>query len=177
MIEEIENIHENCNQLLEMFSKNLTDDSHMIEKYKNNSPNLNNIGYNKLFDDLEGNILFSETLLTEVDEIIQKLEQLKELANMRIELDTTVGSNLNKKMGMSVPSLQNYSEDSLRENVDISELPEEQKEVVQNLLELQSHREKKGGKSKKRNMIKIIKKQLSKKNYQKNYRKKKYRIQ
>ena len=98
---------------------------------------LNNIGYNKLFDDLEGNILFSETLLTEVDEIIQKLEQLKELANMRIEIDTSVGSNLNKKMGMSVSSLQNYSEDSVRENVDISELPEEQKEVVQNLLELQ----------------------------------------
>jgi ABC-type ATPase with predicted acetyltransferase domain len=164
MIEEIEIIQENCDKLLEMFSENLTDDSNMIEKYKNNPPK-DEKGYNSLFDDLEGNILFSETLLSEVDEIIQKLEQLKELATMRIELDTTVGSNLNKKKGLREPSLQTYSEDSVRQNVDISQLPEEQQEFVENLLELQSHREKKGGKSKKKYVIKKVKKQLSKKNF------------
>jgi len=164
MIEEIEIIQENCDQLLEMFSENLTDDSNMIEKYKNNPPK-DEKGYNSLFDDLEGNILFSETLLSEVDEIIQKLEKLKELATMRIELDTTVGSNLNKKKGLREPSLQTYSEDSVRQNVDISQLPEEQQEFVENLLELQSHREKKGGKSKKKYVIKKVKKQLSKKNF------------
>jgi Asp-tRNA(Asn)/Glu-tRNA(Gln) amidotransferase C subunit len=162
-MEEIEIIDEKCDQLLEMFSKNLSDDSNIIQKYKKDPPNLNNNGYNNLFDDLEGNILFSETLLTEVDKIIKKLEQLKELANKRIEIDTSVGSVLNKKI--DIPSLQTYSEESVRQNVDISQLPEEQKKLTQNLLELQSHREKKGGKSKKRYMIKIIKKKLSKKSY------------
>lgn len=160
-MEEIENIHYNCNKLLETFRKNLNDDSNIIEKYKNNPPTINHSSYNSLFDDLEGNILFSETLLTEVDEIIQKLEQIKVLANKRIEIDRTLGSNLNKIM--SVPSLQTYSEESIRKNVDISQLPTEKKELVENLLELQSHREKKGGKSKRKNMMKRI----TKKSYHK----------
>jgi len=145
-MEEIENIHENCDKLFEMFSKNLSDDSNIIKKYKTNPPN-NEKGYNSLFDDLEGNILFSETLLNEVDEIIQKLQQIKELAYKRIEIDRTVGKLVNKSFAKNIPSLQTYSEETVRHNVDITQLPEEQKKFVENLLELQGSREKKGGKS------------------------------
>ena len=163
-MEEIESIHENCNKLLEIFRKNLEDDSNIIEKYQTNPPNVNNSGYNILFNDLERNILFSETLLTEVDEIIQKLEQLKVYANMRIEIDTTVGKSINKRI--EIPSLQTYSEESTHQNVDITQLPDEQKEIAENLLELQKHREKKGGRSmrKKKAVKKISKKKLKKNN-------------
>lgn len=96
--------------------------------------------------------------MTELDEVILKLEQLKVFANKRIEIDTTVGRNVNK--WIVVPSLQTYSEESTRKNVDITQLPYEQKEIVENLLELQKHREKKGGRSmrKKRVVKKFSKK-------------------
>lgn len=145
-MEEIENIHENCDKLLEMLSENLNTDSNIIQEYENETPNLNNLGYNKLFDNLEGNILFSKTLIDEIDEIILKLQNIKEYASERIKLDTTVGFIVNQSIREKVPSLQTYSEESVRQNVDISQLPEEQKIFAQNLLELQGHREKKGGK-------------------------------
>ena len=162
-MEEIELIQENCDKLLEIFRKNLEDDSKIIEKYQTNPPNVNNSGYNNLFDDLEGNILFSETLLTEVDEIIQKLEQLKVFANKRIEIDTTVGKNINKRI--EIPSLQTITAESIDKNVDITKLPDQQKEIVENLLELQRHREKKGGKfTRKKRVVKKFSKKNSKKN-------------
>ena len=157
-MEEIELIQEKCDKLLEIFRKNLEDDSNIIEKYQTNPPNVNNSSYNNLFDDLEGNILFSETLITEVDEIIQKLEELKILANKRIEIDTTVGKNLNK--GIEVPSLQTYAKESLDKNVDITQLPKEQKEIVENLIELQKYREEKGGKFTRKK--RVVRKKLKK---------------
>ena len=147
-MEQIEIINNNCDDLLEMFSENLNSDSSIVQKYEKNPPK-DNASYNDLFDDLHGNILFSKTLIGEINEIIQKLEKIKDYASQRIKLDTTIGFIVNKSFGKKVPSLQSYSEESVRKNVDISQLPEEQQKFAENLLELQSHREKKGGKSKK----------------------------
>jgi hypothetical protein len=56
-MEEIEIIQENCDKLLEIFRKNLNDDSNIIEKYQKKPPAVNSYNYDNLFDYLLGNIL------------------------------------------------------------------------------------------------------------------------
>ena len=153
-MDELEIIDNNCDNLLELFRKNLIEDKDIISHYEQNPPK-DLESYNMLFNDLEGNILFNKTLLSETDDIIKKLNEIKELANTRIQIDTRIGSIVNKHMGKIVlPSLQRVSEDSTRKNVDISRLPEEQQKFAENLLELQGHREKSGGKSKRKKLSK-----------------------